>query len=101
MDDLVQETDGTWAISIVMGKTDDRVYVPILEPAKQIIAKYEKDDARKVFNYVLPQYSNQKINAYLKTISELTGINKELTHHVARHTCATFLLNSGVHESIE
>ncbi|MBI1768827.1 MAG: site-specific integrase [Bacteroidetes bacterium] len=96
MDDITKEPDGTCAINIVMGKTDDRVYVPILEPARQIIAKYEQDDARKVFNYVLPRYSNQKINVYLKTISELTGINKDLTHHVARHTCATYLLNSGV-----
>ena len=96
MDDIIKESDGTLAISIVMGKTDDSVYVPILEPARQIIAKYAEDDARKVFNYVLPRYSNQKINVYLKTISELTGINKELTHHVARHTCATYLLNSGV-----
>jgi integrase/recombinase XerD len=96
MDDIIKESDGTLAINIVMGKTDDQVYVPILEPARQIIAKYAEDDARKVFNYVLPRYSNQKINVYLKTISELTGINKELTHHVARHTCATFLLNSGV-----
>ena len=96
MDKLVKEADGTLAINIIMGKTDDAVYVPILKPAHDIIERYKDDDARKVHNYVLPRYSNQKINSYLKTISDLAGINKELTHHVARHTCATFLLNAGV-----
>jgi integrase/recombinase XerD len=36
------------------------------------------------------------VNTYLKTISDFVGINKELTHHVARHTCATLLLNKGM-----
>lgn len=96
MDKIVREADGTMAINIIMGKTDDAVYVPLLDRALDIIERYKEDDARKVYDYVLPRYSNQKINAYLKTISDLTGINKELTHHVARHTCATLLLNMGV-----
>jgi len=96
MDDLTKEPDGSLSIDIVMGKTDDKVYVPILKPALDIIQKYTDDDSRKVYNYVLPRYSNQKINLYLKTISDLSGIGKDLTHHVARHTCATFLLNSGM-----
>jgi site-specific recombinase XerD len=70
--------------------------VPLLEPAKEIMQKYADDDGRKVHGFVLPRYSNQKINGYLKTIAELTGIDKQLTHHVARHTCATYLLNNGV-----
>ena len=96
MTKIVKEPDGSLAIDIIMGKTDGQVYVPILDPARDIMSKYANDDARKVHNYVLPRYSNQKINIYLKTIAELTGIEKELTHHVARHTCATYLLNNGV-----
>ncbi len=32
------------------------------------------------------------MNAYLKEIADLCGINKKLTTHVARHTCATVVL---------
>jgi site-specific recombinase XerD len=33
--------------------------------------------------------SNQKMNAYLKEIADLCGIEKNLTTHTARHTFAT------------
>jgi len=37
------------------------------------------------------------MNAYLKEIADLCGINKELTFHVARHTFATTVtLSNGV-----
>ena len=38
---------------------------------------------------LLPVYSNQKVNEYLKTIAENCNINKKLTFHCARHTFAT------------
>ena len=38
---------------------------------------------------VLPVLSNQKMNAYLKEVADLCGINKNLTWHSARHTFAT------------
>jgi site-specific recombinase XerD len=41
--------------------------------------------------------SNQKMNAYLKEMADLCGINKELTFHIARHTFATTItLTNGV-----
>ena len=37
------------------------------------------------------------MNAYLKEIAELCGINKELTYHIVRHTFATTVtLSNGV-----
>jgi site-specific recombinase XerD len=38
---------------------------------------------------VLPMPSNQKMNAYLKEIADLSGINKNLSTHTAMHTFAT------------
>ena len=45
---------------------------------------------------MLPILSNQKMNAYLKEIADVCGIEKNLTCHVARHTFATLMLSLGV-----
>jgi integrase/recombinase XerD len=37
MGDIVRESDGTMSINITMGKTNDQVYVPMLEPAIRIM----------------------------------------------------------------
>jgi site-specific recombinase XerD len=40
---------------------------------------------------------NQKMNAYLKEIADLSGVKKNLTTHLARHTFATTVtLSNGV-----
>ena len=36
--------------------------------------------------------SNARFNAYLKEIADVVGIEKKLTHHVARRTFATTVL---------
>ena len=46
---------------------------------------------------LLPVYSNQKLNQYLKVIAKELGIKKNLTFHIARHTFAiTITLSNGV-----
>lgn len=67
-------------------KTDRLLSIPLLPNAKTIIDKYQLND------YLLPKLSNQKVNSYLKEISEIVGINKNLTHHVARKTFASTVL---------
>ena len=48
-------------------------------------------------NRIFPPISNQKLNSYLKEIADIIGINKRLTHHIARKTFAsTVLLYNGV-----
>ncbi len=88
------ESDGKklW-INIRQQKTKEFIRIPILKPAVEIYEKHLIE--RSTTGYVLPRISNQKINAYLKTIAELVGLKKKLTHHVARHTAATtiFLAN--------
>ena len=74
-------------------KTGVNFNVPLLDIPKQILDKY----AGKLPNQmVLPVPSNQKMNAYLKEIGDLCGIEKELTFHLARHTFATLALSKGV-----
>jgi site-specific recombinase XerD len=45
---------------------------------------------------VLPVWSNQKLNEYLKEIADVCGIKKRFTYHMASHTFATTVtLNDG------
>ena len=57
-----------------------------------IISKYKNQQKG-----LIPKISNQKMNAYLKEIADVCGINKHLTWYVARHTFATTVtLGNGV-----
>lgn len=96
MNDIITTEDNRRLISIQMEKTKESLYVPLIPSAQAIIDKYEDDAARKVQGYVLPRYTNQKLNAYLKLIGTMAKTSQELTHHVARHTFATAALNQGM-----
>ena len=78
-------------IQMIQHKTEEQVIIPLLKPALEIIKRYESQE-REITGKVLPRISNQKINTYLKVVAELVGIKKNLTHHIARHTCATTVL---------
>ena len=57
--------------------------------------KYEESPKKDVG--LLPVYSNQKTNAYLKEIIKACGIHKNISFHTARHTFATTVtLSNGV-----
>ncbi|MFH6936389.1 phage integrase SAM-like domain-containing protein [Flavobacterium sp. FlaQc-30] len=87
-------TDGKGNLWIITNraKTTIRANVPILPPTQAIINKY-----KNMQNGLIPQISNQKMNAYLKEIADLCGIDKHLTWYVARHTFATTVtLGNGV-----
>lgn len=77
-------------INIKREKTNKIISVPILPKAKSILNKYAND------NELLPRISNQKFNSYLKEISAITGIEKRITHHIARKTfaCTVLLYNN-------
>jgi len=97
MDRIHKTNEGKYSISIIQEKTGEVLTIPLLEPAIKIIEKYNDSSERAVFNRVLPTFSNQKLNIYLKVIANTVGITKTLSHHVARHTCATtVLLNNEV-----
>ena len=89
--------DGDKWIFTTRQKTDTSNKVPLLPIAKAIIDKYDNHPIAINENRLLPILSNQKMNAYLKEIADVCGINKELTFHIARHTFATTVtLSNGV-----
>ncbi len=94
---IVTGTDGGKWIKIHRKKTDVLSSVPILDATQKLLDKYKTDPYCIEKNVLLPVNSNQKMNAYLKEIADLCGIDKHFTSHLARHTFATTVtLNNNV-----
>jgi len=95
--EIVKGIDGERWIFTSRQKTETPSRIPILAPALDLIDKYSDHPDCISKNTLLPVLSNQKMNAYLKEIADVCGINKELTFHIARHTFATTItLSNGV-----
>jgi len=95
--EIVKGLDGKMWIFTKRQKTDTPTRVPLLASALAILNKYAYHPACDNSGKALPVSTNQKMNAYLKEIAGICGINKELTYHTARHTFATTVtLSNGV-----
>jgi len=85
---LITAPNGQIWIKKQRQKTKKWSHIPLLPQANAILDKYANHPIREQ-GYLLPVPTNQKMNAYLKEIAELCGINKNLTTHCARHTFGT------------
>ncbi len=83
---IVDGFDGMKWIKMMRQKTKSMIAVPLLPKALEILDKYRTESS------VLPKISNQKFNSYMREITAIVGINKRVTHHVARKTFATTVL---------
>lgn len=93
---LVLGMDTYWIIT-KRQKNGNPVKIPLLKKALDLIKRYITDKRSVINNTLFPRISNQKMNAYLKEIAPLAGIQKNLTFHMARHTFATTVtLTNGV-----
>lgn len=81
--------DGEYWIITKRHKTDIPVRLPLLPKALEIIEKYKDNPRAQANGRLLPGFSNQKLNTYLKEIADVCGIEKNLSTHIARHTFAT------------
>jgi len=96
-DDITTGIDGEKWIIYNRVKTGNRAPIPLLPVPLNIIDKYKDYPVNVNKGRLLPVYSNQKINGYLKEVASICGINKNLTFHTARHTFATTVtLTNGV-----
>lgn len=94
-DNIVRGIDGNYWISTKREKTDEQLKVPLLDKALEILKKYGNSPVNN--DQLLPIFSNQKTNDYLKEIAIELNIRKKLSFHVARHTFATTItLANGV-----
>jgi site-specific recombinase XerD len=96
-ENITHGTDGELWVKTFRTKSKIEENVPLLKKAADIIEKYKNHPECVFNNQLLPMKSNQKMNAYLKEIAEICGIDKNLTTHTARHTFATTVtLEQGV-----
>jgi len=96
-DHITKGVDGENWIYTHRQKTDSPSRIPLLKIPLAIIQKYKDHPKSDNESLLLPILSNQSMNAYLKEIADICGINKVLTFHCARHTFATTVtLSNGV-----
>lgn len=99
---LTTDEHGTLWIHKPREKATVMSRVPLLPYPIKVLDKYRHDPELQLKGKLLPVPSNQKMNAYLKEIADLCGIQKRLTTHVARYTAATsvFLANEVSMENV-
>ena len=89
--------DGHRWIVIRRGKTGVTCRIPLFPISENIIRKYAAHAEVIITGKLLPVPSNQKMNAYLKEVATICGIDKDLHTHLARHTYATTVtLSNGI-----
>lgn len=94
---MEQGPDGKLWLNLRRSKTDTAIRFPLLKTAVDIIQDLSADVDSSDSRLLPASYCNQKMNAYLKEIADLCGIEKRLTTHVGRRTMAsTVLLGNGV-----
>ena len=93
---LSQDDEGRWWIHKPREKTSVMSRIPLLPASLEILRRYERDEACLARGRVLPTPSNQKMNAYMKEIAAVCGIDKVLTTHCARHTFACMAVEYGM-----
>ncbi|MGA8855393.1 MAG: site-specific integrase [Christiangramia sp.] len=92
---IVRGIDGDYWIFSKREKTDEPLKIPLLDKALGILKKYDQEFHSQ--EKLLPVFSNQKINEYLKEIATELKFQKRLSFHAARHTFATTVtLSNGV-----
>lgn len=85
--DIIEDGSRLW-IRKARHKTNVMCHIPIIKPARDILEKYAP--LAQTTGKLLPVLSNQKMNAYLKEIAAIVGIDKDLTTHLAKHN--TFVI---------
>lgn len=82
-----------WRVSVVMKKTDTPIYLPLSSQAmKWLPERGDAGDDDKVFS--LPTTS--RVSIILGNWAKASGVKKEITFHVSRHTFATLMLTLDV-----
>ena len=102
-DDFGIDDDGTMWICKERGKTETWQRIPLSDQVMNLIEKYKtnnktcvklpiREKGKPVF-LDLPKMTNQKLNEYLKEITDKANIKKELTFHSSRRFQVDNIIN--------
>lgn len=86
----IRKTDKGWQIEMIQKKTKEPVYAPVSNNA---YAQLPSTEVREGLVYDLPEHSQRK--RILDEWVADAGIDKHISFHCSRHTCATLLLTYG------
>ena len=82
---LFRDNNGDMWIRKARQKTKNMCNIPLLDPAREILERYKDNPECITKGVLLPTLCNQKMNAYLKELAAICGINKEICTHTGRH----------------
>lgn len=89
---IVKLSENEYQIEVVQQKTKEPVYVPLSENARKWLPEQGVNGRE---NYVFQFRDRSIIYDYLDKWAKAAGIEKHVTFHMSRHTCATLLLYYG------
>ena len=88
-------TTGREYIELIQIKNNNLLTIGLTNQAKAIIIKYKKKSKP---DHYFGSFCEQQLNRNIKKIASITGIQKNITFHTARHTFATFAARCGNNE---
>lgn len=80
-------------IEKIMEKTGNKVTVPLLPEAKELIDKYTSSE---LSDAIFPSRSNVSVNRDLTYMARRANINKRVSHHTGRHSFGSILGMKGI-----
>ena len=89
---IVEVAKGEYQIELVQQKTKEPVYIPLSANALKWLPDKGYDGRE---NYIFKFRDRSIIYDYLNKWAKTAGIEKHVTFHMSRHTCATLLLYYG------
>lgn len=89
---VVEVSKGEYQIELVQQKTKEPVYIPLSANALKWLPERGYDGRE---NYIFKFRDRSIIYDYLSKWAKAAGVEKHVTFHMSRHTCATLLLYYG------
>lgn len=76
-------------------KTDVDIKQVLVKEACDLIMKYQNNFEANISGKIFPYRHLNDLNGFLKILQAKAGINKNLSTHIARHTCSQLLRDIG------
>ena len=91
----IEVTSEGYLLDSARAKTDKKLKQFLVQPAIDILLKYEQCETYKYHKKALPVPNMVAYNFKVKVLAEMAGIEKYLSSHIGRHSCMQLLVESG------